>query len=277
MDYMGHWKLRERPFEATWDPRFFYGSPHHLEALNRMVYFATERTMNACLLTGDIGCGKTLTRAVFSQQLDPGDYFVIALENSGFSFSEILETIIRRLDPSTKDLPASNMARCELFSRLLTNVHVNGRHTVLVLDEAQDMDAQTIHDLRWMTNYNSSGRTLLSMVLIGQPEIVHRVATNAAMSQRISLRFHIPPLTCEDVSGYIAHRLRVAGHPTGNAFTRDACDMIHHLSGGVPREINRLAKLALEHAWVRGQQIVLSRAVDAVATDMRQQQSLLAA
>ncbi len=277
MDFMGHWKLRERPFEATWDPRFFYGSPQHLEALNRLVYFVTEKTMNACMLSGEIGCGKTLTRAVFTRHLDPAQFLVITLENSGFTFGEIVEAVLNRLDPASLAGVTSTMSRCDLLASLLEEVHATGRHVVLVLDEAQDMSAQTIHDLRWLTNYNTGGNAYLSLVLIGQPELQQHIISNPAMDQRISLRFHLNALLPADVPAYLAHRLRVAGHDTGALFTKEACQALHTFSKGIPRELNRLAKLSLEQAWVCEHHAVGVRSVDAVVEDLGRHQTLAAA
>lgn len=277
MDFFGHWKLRERPFEATWDSRFFFGSTGHIEALNRLIYLISEQTMNAGLLSGDIGCGKTLTRAVFAEKLDPQRFVVVSLENSGFSFEELLEAILRRLDPRSTDAPATKLARCERLVELLGQFHAAGRHLVLLLDEAQDLPSRTLHELRWLTNFNCGGRAYLTLVLIGQPEIRQLIAADAALDQRISLRFHLRSLAAGDVAGYLGHRLRVAGHASGSLFTPDASACLHVLSRGVPRELNRFAKLALEHAWVNGAQFVDTRTIEAVARDFAKHQTLMAA
>ena len=276
MDFFSHWNLSERPFEATWDTRFFFGSQAHLEALNRLVYFVAERTMNVCLLSGDIGCGKTLTRAVFTQHL-ASQFVVVTLENSGFSFEELVETVLRKLDPASSLQGIGKMAKCELLAGLLDQIHASGKHLVLLLDEAQDMSAQTLHELRLLTNYNHSGRALLSLVLIGQPELRPRVAADAALDQRISLRYHLRPLTPDELTAYLAHRLRVAGHETGAVFAPEASKLVHAMSRGVPREVNRLAKLALEQSWLRDAHIVDARCVDAVMRDMAKHQTLVAA
>src|SRR5512137_753802 len=99
MDFLRHWQLRERPFEATWDTRYFYAGPDHEEALSRLLYLVGETTMNIGLLTGEIGSGKTLTRAVFAGRIDPSRFQIITVENSGFALEELLGSILRQLDP----------------------------------------------------------------------------------------------------------------------------------------------------------------------------------
>lgn len=275
MDFLSHWKLQLRPFESTWDTRFFFGSAGHLEAMNRLVYLVLEGTMNACVLTGDIGCGKTLTRAVFAQQLDPQLFTVATLENSGFSFDEIVDSILRQINPSCPR-PASRLARFDMLEAILQQCHTMGRHVVILLDEAQDMDTQTLHELRWLMNFNRAAQAYISLILVGQPELREHITADAALDQRVCLRFHLHPLEAKDVPAYVAHRLRVAGHATGQVFSPAACQQLYISSRGIPRELNRLAKLAMEIAWVKEQTLVEAWAVEAIARDL-QKQTLLAA
>lgn len=272
-DFLGHWKLRERPFEGTWDTRYFFASREHDEALHRLLYLVEENTMNLGLLSGEIGCGKTLTRAVFSERLDPRKYRVVTLENSGFSFGDLLSAVLRRMDPA---LPSggTKFERCERLEGAIRRLHAEGRHLVLLLDEAQDMPAATLHELRWITNFNGGGVALLTVVLIGQPELRPLVAGDAAIDQRISLRFHLRPMTVGDVPNYLAHRMRTAGHADGRLFTEGAAVRLHEASGGVPRQVNRLAKLALEHAWLAGSPRVDVDAVSAVVRDLERHQAI---
>lgn len=273
MDFLAHWQLRERPFEATWDPRFFYASPEHEEALSRLQYLVEETTMNLGLLSGEIGCGKTITRAVFASRLDASRFRVVTLENSGFPFNDLLAAILRRLQP---DGPAtgSKFERCERLEALMKRLAADGRHLVLLLDEAQDMPAAGLHQLRWLTNFNGNGSAIVTLVLIGQPELRPLVAGDAAINQRISLRFHLRPLEREDVPGYLRHRLRAAGHASGEVFEEAASEAVFTATRGVPREVNRLAKLALEQAWLAEAPLVAAKSVEAVVRDLERHQAL---
>jgi len=274
MDLLRHWHLRERPFEATWDTRFFHAGPDHEEALSRLLYLVSEQTMNLGLLTGEIGSGKTLTRAVFAGRIDAARFHVLTVENSGFQLDELLGSILRRLDPQIHLNGEGKLARCEMFERLVRQVNAGGRHLVLLLDEAQDMTPATIHELRWLTNFNGGGAALLTLILIGQPELRKMIVGDAAINQRVSLRFHLQPLRADDMENYLRHRLRVAGHATGNLFSPTAALEIFNATHGIPREVNRLAKLALEHAWVGEAAKVEASAVTAVVRDLERHQLL---
>lgn len=274
MDLLQHWKLHERPFEATWDTRFFFAGPDHEEALSRLLYLVSETTMNIGLLTGEIGSGKTLTRAVFAGRIDPALFHVVTLENSGFPLEELLGSILRRLDPQIHLNGEGKLARCEIFERLARKVAGGGRHLVLLLDEAQDIKPETLHELRWLTNCNGGGSSFLTLVLIGQPELRKMIVSDAAINQRVSLRFHLRPLRADDMENYLRHRLRAAGHATGNVFTPTAGEALFKSTQGIPREVNRLAKLALEHAWVNDAVKVDAADIASVVADLQRHQAL---
>ncbi|MEO6182978.1 MAG: AAA family ATPase [Verrucomicrobiota bacterium] len=275
MDLLAHWNLRERPFEATWDTRFFFQSRDHNEALNRLIFLVGERTMNIGMLTGEIGCGKTLTRAVFTQQLDRRHFHVVTQENSAFGFKDLLGGVLNFLDPTGKG--QNKFARCERLRRVAERIHSENRHLVLIFDEAQEMSSGTLNELKLLTNLNGGGQNYLTIILLGQPELRGLIAKLPAIDQRISLRFHLRSLTEEDALAYVQHRLRIAGHPTGDLFAPETIARAHAVSKGVPRELNRLAKLALEYAWLREMDFVEESALNTVVRDLSRHQQLCAA
>lgn len=274
-DFLHHWQLDAKPFEATWDTRFYYRSPQHQEALDRLLYLASEKTMNLGMLTGDIGCGKTLTSAVLAQSLDPCSFIVVSCENSGFSFDELLQSILSQLDPEADHLPEGRFRRCEHMKALCENAADRGRHVIILLDEAQDMPEETLRQLGWLTNFNGAGRPLLTLLLIGQPPLRRLVNSNQAIQQRIGLRFHLMPLAESDTANFVEHRLKAAGHADGSVFEADALIQLHHMTRGIPREINRTAKLCLEHAWASSSTIVTTQILHDVACDLYRQDQLL--
>lgn len=276
MDLLSYWNLRERPFEATWDTRFFYQSHDHDEALSRLGFLVGEETMLFGLLTGEIGCGKTLTRAVFAERLQTDRFQVVVQENSGFSFRDLLAAVLKNLNGEVT--PASGRtkyARCEQLLETAEKIRAARRHLVLIFDEAQEMSPRTLNELKLLTNLNGAGRNYLTIILVGQPELRQHVAQLPQINQRVSLRFHLKRLDGGAATEYVRHRLRVAGHPDGNLFTGEAMERAFEASHGVPRELNRIAKLALEHAWLKGYPNVPLVSVSAVLRDLERQ--LLAA
>ena len=273
MDLLAYWNLRERPFEPTWDTRFFFQSRDHDEALNRLTFLVGERTMLFGMLTGEIGCGKTLTRAVFTERLDPRRFCVSTQESSAFSFAELLGLVLEELDGNSAE-GQTKFARVERLKKIVQRVHQEGRHLVLIFDEAQDMTPATLNELKLLTNLNRAGQSYLTIVLVGQPELRPLVAGLPQIDQRISLRFHLNALDVEDSTNYLRHRLKVAGHPTGELFAPDAIERAYQMTLGVPRELNRVAKLSLEFAWVKEYPQVNLKAVEAVVRDLERHQNL---
>ena len=273
MDLLAYWNLRERPFEPTWDTRFFFQSRDHDEALNRLTFLVGERTMLFGMLTGEIGCGKTLTRAVFTERLDPRRFCVSTQESSAFSFAELLGLVLEELDGNSAE-GQTKFARVERLKKIVQRVHQEGRHLVLIFDEAQDMTPATLNELKLLTNLNRAGQSYLTIVLVGQPELRPLVAGLPQIDQRISLRFHLNALDVEDSTNYLRHRLKVAGHPTGELFAPDAIERAYQMTLGVPRELNRVAKLSLEFAWVKEFTQVNLKAVEAVVRDLERHQNL---
>jgi len=274
MDLLAYWNLRERPFEPTWDTRFFFQSRDHDEALERLTFLVSERSMLFGMLTGEIGCGKTMTRAVFSERLDSRRFCVVTEENSAFSFAELLGLVLEQVDVAGEKVGSTKYARVERLKKVVERIYHEGRHLVLVFDEAQEMSPKTLNELKLLTNLNRAGRSYLTIILVGQPELRPLVEQLPAIDQRISLRFHLNTLSMDDSRNYLRHRLKVAGHPTGELFPPDAVERAFQLSLGVPRELNRLAKLALEFAWLKEFSQVTSQAVEAVARDLQRHQKL---
>jgi len=274
VEFLEHWRLRERPFEPTWDARFFFQGPMHSEALNRLSFIVSEQTMLLGMLTGDIGSGKTLTRAVFADRLDHRQFLVITHETSSFDFNDLLGLTLQKLIGSEEKLEPSKAARWYLFERVVEQIITENRHLVLIFDEAQEMSADTLNELKQFTNLNGNGRNPLTVVLVGQPELRQKVARLPAINQRISLRFHLDPLSRAGTGQYLRQRLLAAGHVGGNLFTPEAIARAFQITRGIPRELNRVAKLALEFAWVQEYSEVTLAAVDAVVRDMNCQQTL---
>jgi general secretion pathway protein A len=266
-----YWNLSERPFELVTDRRFFFQSQEHREALARLRYLVNERTMYAGLLSGEIGCGKSITGRVFTSELDPAQFAVVLFENAHFRFADHMRHLAVELGVDAKRIAAARTAAkvYELVREILVNLgDGRGRHLVLVFDEAQDLRSDTLADLKRLLNFNDDGLGRLTIILLGQPELRDRIRSHAPLDQRISLRFHLEGMAVIDCQRYLEHRLKTAGHPTGQIVSGEAHDLLASTTRGVPRELNRIAKLALEAARNTGSTRVELSHVSAVVDDL---------
>ena len=196
---------------------------------------------------------------------------MVVFENAHFRFADHMRYLAKEvgIDP-TRIASARTAAQVyELVRNLLHDLGDNqGRHLVLVFDEAQDLRKDTLADLKRLLNFNDDGHGRLTLILLGQPELRNHVRVHAPLDQRVSLRFHLAGMQVSDCQAYLEHRLRVAGHPSGQIFSAEAHAVIAHAGRGVPRELNRIAKLALESARAQSSRSIEVEHVRAVVDDL---------
>jgi general secretion pathway protein A len=255
MDELGYWGLEERPFEEVCNTRFFFASDDHREALDRLIYIVNDQNMNMGLLTGEVGSGKTLTKNVLRSSLPRHDFAVIDFENSNFRFTDLLFDVVKRLsfrdarialdEQSLPDRSDKYLLMQTLKERLTTLIYEEHRHLVLIFDEAQQIEDGVLDEIKNLTNLASETQSYVTIFLVGQPELREKISRLKQVDQRIFLRFHLNNLDFKNTVNYIQHRLRVGGHGGNGIFTHDALELIFRATGGVPREVNRLCKLAL--------------------------------
>lgn len=239
--YERYWELQALPFENSPDPKYYFPSPNHEEALHRLLYGIQTRK-GAVMLTGDIGCGKTLLSRTVIQHLVTQDYDTAVIADPSFGSTQLLREVLYQLGidatGNTVDL------RHRLNDRLLENLK-RGQDTVLIIDEAQAIrDDDMFERLRLLLNFQLNERFLLTLLLLGQPELKNRVRTIPQFYQRIAIQYHLGPFSATDVADYIQFRLKVAGS-SRRIFRPDTYPLIYRLSGGVPRKINTLCDLCL--------------------------------
>ena len=240
--YKAFYGLMEKPFSKTPDPRFLYMSSGHREALARLEYAIEESEL--ALLTGEIGCGKTtLSRALMDRA--GSRYHFLFVFNPRLSADELLRVIASGLE-----VPTPSLRKDQLLSEItgaLYRMHGEGRIPVLVIDEAQMIpDRELFDELRLLTNFQLDDKNLLSVIIMGQPELRAMLASPVyePFRQRISLSFHLSPLSLEETLEYLDFRVVAAGGEPG-LFSPDAVQRIFELSGGVPRRINSVATNSL--------------------------------
>jgi len=241
--YEAYWKLKEKPFENTPDPRFFYHSPNHEEALMRLYYVIRERK-GAGLLTGEYGSGKTVLTRFITKELSTNNKYKIALiVNPSLSPDDFLREIIFQLEGREED--GSKLKLLHLLNDILYKNMEEEKEVVVIVDEAQAISSiEMYEELRLLLNFQLNSRFLLTLMLVGQPELREKINKLPQLRQRMAISFHLNVLSPEEVARYIEHRCRVAGAKT-NLFTEEAIELIGVNSGGVPRKINTYCELAL--------------------------------
>jgi len=241
--YEAYWGLKEKPFENTPDPKFLYSSHEHLEAATRLTY-AIEERKGAALLTGDYGCGKTVIGRLLFELLPSDKYQIALLTNPLLSPIDLLREICLQLGiKSPPNLPKTQLLS-DLNNHLYDNMK-NHKDTVIVVDEAQAIkDHTTFEELRLLLNFQLNNRFMLTLILIGQPELREMINEFKQLKQRLSMKYHLNPLNKEDTKKYILHRLKVAGLKK-IFFSDNVHDLIWENTGGVPRMINTLCDMCL--------------------------------
>jgi len=258
-----------KPFGKTPDPGFLYESQQHAEALARLEYAVEEKELS--LLVGEIGSGKTmLSRALIDRIGETRP--VVLLINPRLTPAQLLRSIASGL----------GLTPARFRNDLLDQIHTKlfelyeaGREPVLIIDEAQLIPTKaTFDEIRLLTNFQLDDQNLLSVLLIGQPELETRLdrAHYAPLRQRIGMRYRLGPLSLEETERYIEHRIRVAGG-SRNPFTADAVRAMHDVSGGIPRLLNTLATTALLDAFGDDERTIDPARIAAAAREHRLRQT----
>jgi general secretion pathway protein A len=266
--YTSFFGLQEKPFAITPDPRYLYLSERHAEALAHLLYGINEAG-GFIQLTGEVGTGKTTIIRSLLEQL-PAHADVALILNPRVTPAEFLLTICEELRvPVPEPGRGSVKLLMDLLGRRLLDTHARGRRVVLIVDEAQNLSAHTLEQVRLLTNLETATTKLLQIILIGQPELRDLLARPELrqLAQRITGRYHLNPLSIDETAGYIKHRMRVAG-ATAEAFTPSALREAHRLSGGVPRIINVICDRALLGAFTQEDHRVSSALVRQAASEV---------
>jgi general secretion pathway protein A len=266
--YCNFFGLNEKPFSITPDPRYLFLSERHGEALAHLVYGVTE-SGGFIQLTGEVGTGKTtLCRTLLLNRV-PSNADVAVVLNPQLSPLEFLEVICEELGIKVPKRKESIKALIDALNRHLLAAHADGRRTILVVDEAQNLAPEVLEEVRLLTNLETSKQKLLQIILIGQPELRELLARNdlRQLAQRITGRYHLEPLSAEETGQYIEHRLKVAG-ALGEVFDASAKRTVFRLSHGVPRLINVICDRALLGAYSQGSRLVSRRLVRRAAAEI---------
>ena len=262
--YESFYGFREKPFSLLPDSGFLYLSSKHKMALTLLEYGLMSQA-GFSVISGDIGTGKTtLIRKLLSQIGD--DIRVGLISNTHQSFGELMQWVALAFD-----IPHAGKDKVQLYQQFIDfiiNEYAKGRRTVLIVDEAQNMSAETLEELRMLSNINADKDQVLQIILVGQRELrdTLRRPDLVQFAQRIAVDYHLEPLSREEVSEYIHHRCKVAGGKP-DLFSDQACEAVFELTKGVPRLINTLCDTVLVYGYAEQRERVDAKLVQDVGQD----------
>lgn len=244
--YEEFYGFKEKPFSLTPDPDYLFMSRQHEAALTMLEYGLTLDG-GITVVTGDVGSGKTTLIRRALQVLDP-QFTVGIISNTHRNIGELLKWVLFAFD---LDYHSKDKAELyHIFIEFIIDEYAANRRTLLIIDEAQNMDIETLEELRMLTNVNTDKDQILQLLLVGQPELADKLKRPELRQfrQRISAGFHLTPLDFRDTRSYIRHRLETAGGDSA-IFDDMACGAVHYQTKGVPRLINSLCDAALVYGF----------------------------
>jgi type II secretory pathway predicted ATPase ExeA len=256
--YTSYFGFNKKPFALTPDPEFLYLSAKHKKALTILQYGLMSQA-GFTVITGAIGAGKTTLIRHILNTMDK-DCEVGLITNTHSAFGDLLTWILAAF--GVKHATKDKAERYQLFVNFVQKQYQQHRRVVLIVDEAQNMELQTLEELRLLSNVNAGQDVMLQLVLVGQPELVDKLKSPELIqfAQRISIEYSLAPLDCEETERYIYHRLTIAG---GNVwlFSQSACAAIYYFSNGIPRIINNICDLSLVFAFAEDEKTVTIQTV----------------
>jgi len=264
--YERFYDLRERPFALSPDPEYLYPSRVHREALDYLRY-GLESHAGFVVITGEIGSGKTTLLQTLLRNLD-SHTTVARIVNTMLEPRELLETIMLDfgLDPAGRSKPLL----LRDLAQYLVDQRLAGRMVLLVIDEAQNLSLAALEELRMLSNLETEKSKLMQIVLVGQPNLRDKLSTVELeqLRQRITVSYHLQPLDADETANYINHRLRRAALGAPMEFPREATDLIHLRSRGVPRVINVICDAALVFGYAEERRIINRAVVSDVLSEL---------
>ena len=269
MSFEQFYGLTEQPFSNAPDPRFYYESSQHGEAMIRLMHSVNTMKGLVCLI-GDVGTGKTLLARksldVLQSQESKYEPALIVMVHTEVSADWLLKKIATQL--GVKDPAETKSALLTQLLNKLVEVYEAGKKAVIIIDEANMLQTKEIfEEFRGLLNLEVPGQKLITIVLIGLPELDKYMALDEALQQRVASKFMLRPLSIESTEGYVKHRLQVAGC-TREIFNADALRAIFRYSRGTPRLINNICDNALLEGYLQKRDAITGELIDTVCKDL---------
>jgi type II secretory pathway predicted ATPase ExeA len=264
--YEAYYGLREKPFSIIPDPALIYWGPNHRLAY-AMLEFGVMNSAGFTVITGEIGSGKTTLVRHLLRKLDP-NINVGVISNTPHGRKELLQWVMMSLNQPFDEKYSQLMFR---FQQYLRDQQAKKRRTLLIIDEAQNLQPDALETLRMLSNINVDKNQFLQLILVGQPQLKKLLCSPdlVQFAQRISADFHLKPLSPNEVTRYIDYRLQAVGAGTP-LFSNEACAAIAHASCGIPRSINILCDTALVYGFASGAERISKQIVELVIEDKKE-------
>ncbi|NMP33075.1 AAA family ATPase [Thalassotalea sp. M1531] len=265
--YESYYGFKERPFQLSPDPRFFFATKHHQRALSYLQY-GLEQKEGFIVITGPIGTGKTTIARNMLSQISDSDIVAAQLVTTKLSPDELLELVIAEFKISYEGESKADMLKA--IESFLISLHEQGKRALLLVDEAQNLPAETVEELRMLSNFQLDNQPLIQSFLLGQEELkaIIQAPNMEQFRQRIIASAHLKPLSVEEVKNYINHRIHQAGHEDEELFSEKAFELIHEKTLGVPRKINIFVDRILLYGFLEELESIDINAINNVAEEM---------
>ena len=264
--YAQFYGLTGLPFQLTPDSRFFFRSAGHSRAISHLIY-GLEQQEGFIVITGEVGAGKTTLVELLWSRLDSASYVMNRIMTTRVSADDLMRLVASGFGVAAA---ADKAQLLRLTEEKLREVRASGRRALLVIDEVQNLSVEGLKELRMLSNLSADGRSLLQIILLGQPEFRQTIAKPELnqVRQCVLASYHLGPLTLAETQAYVEHRLAMVGWDGRPAWQAAAFAGIHRHTGGIPRRINRLCSRLLLHGALEEAGVITAAMVQATAAEL---------